>query len=325
MPNITCAIAANATDHLNVDVLIASLVLPIGGFVVVSCVAFLAVIQRNARLQTPANLILCSLTVSDLLVGVVSVPMFSAFLFLKASHPDACAFSRLFDVTRYSMYVSAGGSLVQISVFSWDRWEALSQPLKYKTKVTRRKVLTVSGACWVVWIMWLSVILYGMSNRMREICTAVTCCVLVLTPVFFHCALVLTIRAEFRKMTMIPIQRYVTAALLKERRITVTLRYIIGAFLACLLPVMFIWIAYIAGVTSLKRHAFPWAVTLTFFNSCLNPVIYFWRIPGMRSAALRLFCCWCVNERKSRGEPGSRKQGFATGRAAMATRYDTKL
>ena len=117
----------------------------LSAIIVASNTLAVVLFARNRSLRQPSNMILVSLAVSDLLTGLVSLPMFVACNIKKAS---AVCFASIFPVIFTS--VSTVSHLVVITV---DRWISVRQPLRYISIVTKDRALLAVAAIWLNAVM----------------------------------------------------------------------------------------------------------------------------------------------------------------------------
>ena len=122
-----------------------------GSFIVVNCllnvllmlpsitgnVFVLVAILRTSSLRSPSTVFLCSLAVSDLLVGMVVQPFYIAHqlnpgLRLKDAFD---AFSSLLD---------CGVSLCTVTAISVDRYLALHHHMRYQNLMTDKRAMYIS-------------------------------------------------------------------------------------------------------------------------------------------------------------------------------------
>ena len=76
-----------------------------------------------------------------------------------------------------------------------------------------------------------------------------------------------------------------TVNILKCRKSAVTVLYIYGLFLIFYLPFMvLLMIKKFVGYTRTVRIVYEYTATVVFINSCLNPVVYCFRIGEIRRA-----------------------------------------
>ena len=111
-------------------------------------VVVIVTVIRTASLHTPANILLCSLACGDFLVAVLPHPLLVAFLLSSNARVDCCLFEKLFKVHMISMTLALG-SLVQVCVMCWDRFKATSNPLRYRSVVSKKKITVITVLAWV--------------------------------------------------------------------------------------------------------------------------------------------------------------------------------
>ncbi len=88
----------------------------------------LTAIFRTPALRSPSMILLCSLAVSDVLVGLVVQPLYIA----KRLKKD----SSLLQIWYFLSYGCCGVSLCTVTAISMDRFAALHYHMRYVTKLT---------------------------------------------------------------------------------------------------------------------------------------------------------------------------------------------
>ena len=101
----------------------------------------LAAILRTPSLRSPSTVYLCSLAVSDLLVGLVVQPVFIAYE-LKPL-PLVSATSMLLLI-----FLACGVSLCTMTAISVDRLLALHYHMRYPNLVTEKRALYAAATIW---------------------------------------------------------------------------------------------------------------------------------------------------------------------------------
>ena len=94
-------------------------------------------ICMNKRLQTKTNYVILSLLVSNLLVGLFSLPSHGAFLILVAMRISNCALRAFTSI--FSSTVAVTSILLTI-LLSYERYTALKKPFFYASTFTNKKV-----------------------------------------------------------------------------------------------------------------------------------------------------------------------------------------
>ena len=103
----------------------------------------LAAILRTPCIRSTSIIMLCSLAVSDLLVGVIVQAL---FIFVELTQPVRYTYS-LPEVIGYAV---CGVSLGAITAVSVDRFMALHYHVRYATLVTKSRARYVVASIWVV-------------------------------------------------------------------------------------------------------------------------------------------------------------------------------
>ena len=118
-------------------------------------------IWRTPSLHSPSNVLICSLSVSDFLVGFVSQPCFVIRNTAQIlGYFDTYCKTFVFHIISSALFATA--SLVTLTVMSVDRYLALRLHMRYNSVVTERKIVAVVLGCWILVIPfsiapWLSI------------------------------------------------------------------------------------------------------------------------------------------------------------------------
>lgn len=130
---------------------VVALVTIIGNILVI--VAF----KVNKQLKTVNNYFLLSLACADLIIGVISMNLFTTYIIMNrwALGNLAC------DLWLSIDYVASNASVMNLLVISFDRYFSITRPLTYRAKRTTKRAAMMIGLAWVIsFVLWAPAILF---------------------------------------------------------------------------------------------------------------------------------------------------------------------
>jgi len=260
------------------------------------------VLRGVSSIHPPSRTLLYSLATSDICVGFIVQPFNLIYMISTAKGQAAPCSSVLpyWDVIGFAM---SGISLLTTSEISVDRLLALRLKLRY------REVVSLGRTRLVVLMTWLVSFAAGSASLWnRETFT-----ILQIIGVFLSIAvssfsyttihILLHQREKRRQERQIAwdqpsqsVNEASTSAFSTRRyKSTVsTALWVYCVLLMCSLPYMIVaalWAVYGSSEAILIAHAY--AITLLYFNSVLNPILYCWKIRQVRQAVREVFSCVC--------------------------------
>lgn len=242
-------------------------------FVIVSVIYF-------RQLHTPTNWLILSLSVADMLVGILVFPLTMEFSSSICQHNEDlfCDLRGMFNV------LLCTASILNLCFIAVDRYCAICHPLKYRSKITHHIVLTMASVTWglsIVIGVSFFVIRTG-EKKCTESCflefvIASTMGLLfsfylpVIVMVCIYLKIFLVAQKQARSIQSTSSKANFTKM---ERKATKMLAVVMGFFLFCWLP-FFLCTTVLSFSGAFVPSAFFEALNwLTLSNLTFNPFIY---------------------------------------------------
>ena len=249
-------------------------------FAVVANFLITFVIYRKVGLQTPSNLLLGSLAVSDILVGLLVQPGYVAYRLVENQNGFVpCAIRMLFSIGFYNCY---GVSFMTLCTISCERLIALLYHLRYRSIVNRQRVLKTVLFIWVVNIL-LKLLQWAHNHTFRGIHLSLWLASLFIA-VATQCRIFYIIRHHQRQIQQL---HSMTSTRQMQIKLAINVASIIAIYCAFNLPVLVIT----TSDQIVQRHiesynVYSWAETTAFMTSTVNPLVCFWRVKTIRNAII---------------------------------------
>ena len=274
--------------HYDLNISIIVINTPFAIFAVLSNLLIVITIGKSQELRVPANILLGSLAVTDLLVGLITQPLFITWRLMLHYPSTICNSEVVHSLYECFLHLCAGGSFLSLAYLSTDRFLAVSKPLHYRANVTTTQAARNMVILWLAWIGIVVLRYSGIDEETNQTITSVIAGTLVIYLVAAQIALIVSVKRNSINDLLSEGNATVIASK-REARIALTIVYIFLALLVFLLPAVVVQI--VLGFTSSNKSKteLNLAISALLINSSVNPLIYFWRGRDLRKAARLLF------------------------------------
>ena len=252
-----------------------------------------AILRTFSLRSAPSILFLCSLAVSDLLVGLVAQPVYisNALILIYSDSSPA-----LKQATEVMFFLACGVSLSTMTAISVDRFLALRYHMRYSGLMTVKRTLFTIAGIWFVFvilsclrIVWKRSLLF-----LAIVVGGIAICLFISTFSYIRIYQIVRHHKLAIRSQQQAIQRLsndATNVKQSTKSAINTLIYFI-CMIFCYLPILVVTIILAFGHSLDSRLHI--ADTIAFLNSSINPFLYCWRAQEIRAAVwktIRQFFC----------------------------------
>ena len=232
------------------------------------------------------NLIMLQ-SMADLTVGLVGIPAFAYVVIPKTMYSHASCMGLL--VLLRLMVIPSLLSVVTLTAMTIERYIGVLHPLKHRTLVTKRRIVTsvlFPGLFYAISLTLLSLL----QTRLLGKLVSASLFAFVFLAMFVYTRIFITIRKR-----EIPGSNDTSAkcSFLKEVHLAK----------CCFLAVLCFVVCFFPGITlpflvdnddDLYQMLRPWATITMLLNSVVNSVIFFWTRTKLRKEACKILKCFCT-------------------------------
>ena len=247
----------------------------------------LAAIMRTRSIRSTSVTMLCSLAVSDLLVGSVAQPLFIVSELTTSRSTES--------MSEITAFVLCGVSLCTMTAISVERLIVLRYPMKYQSAgTTKWRVIYFS-----IVVVWISNILLAVfyfwqwTTYFNVMVVGICLCIFISTFSYIkiyqvvrrHQAQIQTQEQAARQNSPYAGKNFTTRAVrMKMSAMNTFIFYV--AMILCYFPII---ISLCLSSISYENWTKVWhlADTIAFLNSSINPILYCWRLRELRTAVYK--------------------------------------
>ena len=250
-------------------------------------------LKKRRELEKRSNILLCSMAVTDLLTGTVTMPLSATFEVLILRHvPFEYICPIYFLVNKLMIFSLSTSSLYLLTAIAWERKMAVKSWIKYRNNVTESRLTRLAIAAWLFGVITpgppMLMVVAGVHRKfismwlVGKIVSIISC----LTAIgYFYFMIFLEVRKRDRNQIN---QVAFLAKTRLESRVAKTTAMITVAIVLSFGP--FTSTAILVNIFPAFRTypVYRFAETVVQFNSLVSPIMYSYRNKRFRNAILEL-------------------------------------
>ena len=255
----------------------------------------LVALQKDSPRHPPSKPLLRCLAITDLCVGLITEPLYVTYLI-------SLIYEEMEPLCRYALISSnivgfslSAVSLLTVTAISEDRLLALLLGLRYRQVVTSRRTCVIVVIFWV--ISSVAAASYLITPPITFWCWSIGILLCAGTSFLSYVKIFLVLRqyqtqVQDRQQPSQAISLNIT----RYKKAVSSALWVQLALLACYLPYGIIRATIENGkLSSSSFIAWEVAKTLVYLNSSLNPLLYYWKVSGVKQAVKQTIrqavCC----------------------------------
>lgn len=257
----------------------------------------IAILRGGLRIR-PGFLLLCGLTLTDVLWGGLVTPVYVRFRVAELLNGKVCSNRSDWDspLMVTSFFLCLFSTLGNLAVMSGDRYLAVAKPMWYKTTVTKQHAMCASGAVWLTstaMVVLRQVHLFPLrALEVFEACyVVVSSCAIIVVQLTTLVALRKHNNAVAHAMEESARVNAVTRHNTVERQLAVTTRHVVSFLALIILPMGFL--VGLSQILSWNFHIFvePLFFPIATLCSGINAVLYYRGNSQIRDGIIKLVKC----------------------------------
>ena len=330
----------SSEEHLSTAVsIVLSVWLSLSGLAAVTGnVVALWLFYKHESLRTISNRFLASLSIADVLVGLVIDPYWIVIRCWNSRRVQR----KLFMITKMLWIHTTAATTLNSCCVSIDRFIAIRFPFRYQDSLTKRRCFAVIILVWFISLSlpFLMFSREGMNRKELLVSITFTICLVPLLVVSFCYILIFKLaRKQFRRIletTNIPDSgENIRVRVVQNLKAIKTVGFVLSACIITWMPSVVLRSVkfYYTEEGRSRRKVISviglWVDAIAFTSSAINPLIYYFRNSDFRRAFRRTFH-WllCVHEQDAshlRAQPERKRLNRNVGTCGNLTAKETEV
>ena len=241
----------------------------------------LVAILRTASLRSPSITLLCSLAISDLLVGFVVQPVYIAY--------RLAGNGSLYQALTIMAFSACGVSLFTMTAISVDRFLALHYHMRYPSLMTPHRALVTSLTLWFISFLLSLFSFWEMNAYYFAMGSSIVICLLICTVCYIRIYGIvrhhqLQIHTQQQAVETWNNENNQSIQRSTKNAKNTFIYYMV--MILCYTP-FFITMSILVISPQHWTNAWNFNDTVAFMNSSINPFLYCWRLRELRTAVVK--------------------------------------
>ena len=239
-------------------------------------------LNKSRELQKLSNILLCSMAVTDLITGAITMPMSAivdVLMLTRVSVEHVCTFDSL--VNKLLLFTMSYISLYHLTAIAWERYMAVKCWKDYRNKVTKRLLQNLGAIAWLLPILKLvptvAMIIVGVDRTVLGLWLALGIILVMASlfaTVYFYIMLFLGLRKRKQNQTS---QVTIMMKAKLESKVAKTTGLLTAGLLISFVPSIVIATSGNFLPAFSMNSAFRLSEVFVQLNSVLTPVLYCYR------------------------------------------------
>ena len=276
-------------------------------FILCSNLMVLTAVIKFKRLQIPTNFFVMSLAAADIVIAI-TLPFYITVELTPIRITDD-----ILCLAANRILMTAGGvSIITLATIAYDRYMAITYPLKYILLMKKMKILGFILFSWIYssFICWIP-LMFGLHGNVKQHSSLCSNSVLdrksrmlfisaIFTP---SCAFILFFYfkifriARHHAHAIAAVENSIRSTLERQfvksdTKYAKTIAIVIGVFLCLWLPYQICLLLTFLGYSEQNSWVNNYLMLLAFFNSGVNPWVYAYQNCDFRSAYTKIIHSW---------------------------------
>ena len=293
---------------------------------------------KHESLRTISNRFLASLSIADVLVGLVIDPYWIVIRCWNSRRVQR----KLFMITKMLWIHTTAATTLNSCCVSIDRFIAIRFPFRYQDSLTKRRCFAVIILVWFISLSLPFLMFSREGNDRKELFVSITitiCLVPLLVVSFCYILIFKLARKQFRRIletTNIPDSgENIRVRVVQNLKAIKTVGFVLSACIITWMPsvvlrsVKFYYIEEGRSRRKVISVVGLWVDAIAFTSSAINPLIYYFRNSDFRRAFRRTFH-WlpCVHDQDAshlRAQPERNRLNRNVGTCGNLTAKETEV